>query len=76
MQQTQRIDIYKDMKYYQWNETTYETTRSETNRELNIQQLNTFYKFNINERYGKYEMKCPELQQTLNKEVIAKIFVC
>jgi hypothetical protein len=37
-------------------------------RQLNSSQLlNTFYKFSINERYVKYEMKCQEIQQTLNK---------
>jgi hypothetical protein len=69
MQQTQRTDIFNDMKCYQWNVTTDETTRPETHRQLNIKQLNTFYKFNINEMYIKYEMKCQELQQALEKEI-------
>ncbi len=36
MQQTQRTDIFNDMKCYQWNVTTDETTRPETDRQLNI----------------------------------------
>ncbi len=47
--------------------TTDETTRPSTVKQLNSKQLNTFHKFNINEKYVKYEMKCQELQQTLYK---------
>ena len=72
LQQSLRAAVYKDIKGYQWNVTTDETTRPRTNRQLNSSQINTFYKFNINERYVKYQMKCQELQQTLKKEVIIK----
>ncbi len=67
MQETIRRDKYQDAKYYKWNVTTDETTRPETDRQLNSSQTNTFYKFNINERYVEYEMTCQEIQQTLNK---------
>jgi hypothetical protein len=63
MQETISRDKYKDTKCYDWNVTTDETTRPEQIKQLNSKQLDTFYKFNINERYGKYEMKCQELQQ-------------
>ena len=72
MQETMRRDIYKDVKYYKWNITTDETTRPNKIKQLNSKQLNTFYKFNINEKYIKYVMICQEIQQTLNKEVIIK----
>jgi 5-methylcytosine-specific restriction protein A len=69
MQETMRTDIYKDIKYYNWNVITDETARPEKKiKELNTYQ-NTFYKFDINERYSKYEMKCQELQQALEKEI-------
>ncbi len=42
-------------------------------RQLNSSQLlNPFHKFNINERYVKYEMKSQEMQQILNKEIKVK----
>jgi hypothetical protein len=70
MQETMRKDTYKDMKYYYWNVTTDEKEKTKPIRQLNSSQLlNTFYKFNINERYFVYEMKCQEMQQTLNKEI-------
>jgi hypothetical protein len=75
MQETLRKDMYKDMKYYYWNLTTDETEKTKPIRQLNSSQLlslNTFHKFNINERYVKYEMKCQEMQQTLNKEIKVK----
>jgi hypothetical protein len=72
MQETIRRDKYKDAKYYKWNVMTDETSRPETDKQLNYSQTNTFYKFNINERYKKYEMTCQELQQTLEKEIEVK----
>jgi hypothetical protein len=50
MQETIRRDKFKDAKYYKWNVSTDETTRPETDKQLNFSQTNTFYKFNINER--------------------------
>jgi hypothetical protein len=41
-------------------------------KQLNFSQTNAFYKFNINERYKKYEMTCQEIQQTFNKEIKVK----
>ncbi len=69
MQETNRRGKYKDTKYYKWNVTTDETTRPSPVKQINSKQLNTFYKFNINERYKKYEMTCQEIQQTLKKVV-------
>ena len=55
MQQTLRTDIYiNDMRYYQWNVTTDETTRPTPNQQLNLKHLNTLFKFDINERYEIY----------------------
>ena len=70
MGQSLRTAVYKGIKGYKWNITTDETSRPEPNRQMNSSQVNTFYKFNINEKYVKYKMKCQELQQTLNKEVV------
>ena len=72
MQNTTRRDIYKDVKNYTWNVTTDETTRPSPVKQIKFKQLNTFYKFNINEKYFKYEIKCQELQQTLNKKIMIK----
>ena len=69
MQETNRRDKYKDTKYYKWNITTDETTKLSPVKQINSKQPNTFYKFNINERYKKYEMTCQEIQQTLKKVV-------
>ncbi len=71
MQQTFRTDIFNDMKGYQWNVKTDETVKPGKIKELNTSQ-NTFYKFDTNERYSKYKMKCQELQQALNKEIKIK----
>ncbi len=37
-------------------------------KQLNTSQT-TFYKFDMNERYIKYEMKGQDLQRALNKEI-------
>ncbi len=63
-----KTSMYKGIKGYKWNITTNKTTKPEPKRQ--IKQMNLYFKCDFNKSYQKFEMKCKELQQSLNKEVM------
>jgi hypothetical protein len=59
MQQTQKTDIFNDMKCYQWNVTTDETTRPRTMMSRTILVANTPININfknLNENYNRHRI--------------------